>query len=856
MVAKTIPHKDSLGRYNLIREGCENQEYFLRPEDGRLAPLTVQGVENTVVGYGNAFTGSRTWTFKGESERRITLIMRLVCWMYSFRYKDGSTEKRDASQDGLGMVLFFVWLPCCIILALLVSSRHCIVSTFRIALTNLQLFIPQSLEGQFRNQGFYDPILYRDWRYPKVSRNRCERKDEDEYEREGGQPGPRDLEAGEISRPILTTRRNYSGTRNDNDGILARHFGPRFLCFVTGIQEQNGVEFKICRVSDWIRDNGEHSYNGFVFLSYTRHQFCVDSEGEIYDPKRWTTLSGEQRGNLVSIAKRDRQTLLKQGVEAARSANRVAFWIDFECIRDIDTRPEGTAENSANSKSDDVYRICDIVRAAYSMVILVGPSLGSKIQGTPETYSQAITIEWLQAYGDRLWTLPEILLCPSERRIKLHFYGKPGRPEKLGKRDFPARATWKDAHRVRELVDHYESTIHLSPLELVSIALECLAERNTQKFRESDIAYALMGLLRRRPITNDKDSSFEAFARLSLANVNDALVERLICMQPLRRNAPWYEIRDAFGARLWDIEPRCQVAGIVDDQAVTLDGAVGASIQWDRMDQVAFFKRPTTARTLAKVALRTMPGYLLVGIVTVAVVAAQVGQTESVFSGGISTVTTVPLSVGIICLVPGVIVFLLAPYMIFELYRGEFWSTQAMFIGIEGVPADLGWAERHLFGLNQGRLKWSIAGSTSSKHKLARYDGYDEYDECKALPPKESTAALNLANGAKKTYTNGEERPFTLIDTYTRTATVFYAVRPPTALIVCGQEGGMQRAVLCSYDWRRSTFSREAVVRVKTIALERMFRVDRFRFALNGKMWENHPESLDSTSETSLGNVQ
>ncbi|KAI1466142.1 uncharacterized protein F4812DRAFT_98305 [Daldinia caldariorum] len=829
MLTHTQRHKDSLGRYKIIKEKHENQEHFLRPEDGRLAPLTVQGIENTV-GYGNVLTGGRTWAFKGESGRHITIIMRLLCWVHSFRYKDGSMEKRDMSEDGSAMMLFLVWLPCCLILTLL-------------------LFIPQSLEGQFRNQGLYDPILYRDWRYPKVSRNRYEGKNEDECEgEERGQHGPRDLEARAISRPIATTRSNSSGTKNDNDGILARHFGPRFLCFVTGIHEQNGVEFKTCRVSDWIRDNGEHAYNGFVFLSYTRHQFCVDSEGEIYDPKRWTDLSGEQRENLVPIAKRDRQALLKKGVEAARSANRVAFWIDFECIRDIDTQPEGTAENSANSKSDDVYRICDIVRAAYSMVIFVGPSLGSKIQGTPETYSQAITIEWLQAYGDRLWTLPEILLCPSERRIKLHFYGKAGPPEELAKRDFPARAVWKDADRVRELVDHYESTIDLSPLELVSIALECLAERNTQKFREGDIAYALMGLLRRRPMTNDKDSSFEAFARLSVANVSDALLERLICMQPLHRDAPWYEIKDDFGARLWDIEPRCQVAGIVDDQAVTLDGAVGASIRWDRMDQVAFFKRPTTARTFAKVALRTMPGYLLAGIGMVGFVGSLlsydgIGAELGALGAGMQGL----LAVGIIFLVPGVIVFLLAPYMIFELYRGEFWSTQAMFIGIEGVPDDLGWVERHLFGLNQGRLKWSVAGSTLSQHKLSTYD------ECEALPPKESTPALKFANEAKgSNYTNVEEKPFTLIDIYTRTATVYYAVRPPTALIVCGQEGGMQRAVLYSYDWRRGTFSREAVVRVKTIVLERMFRVDRFRFALNRKMWEKHPESPGSTSETRL----
>ncbi|KAH8165366.1 hypothetical protein CIB48_g2871 [Xylaria polymorpha] len=48
-----------------------------------------------------------------------------------------------------------------------------------------------------------------------------------------------------------------------------------------------------------------------------------------------------------------------------------------------------------------------------------------------------------------------------------------------------------------------------------------------------------------------------------------------------------------------------------------------------------------------------------------------------------------------------------------------------------------------------------------------------------------------------------------------------------------GHKGGMQRAILCSYDWRNGTFVREAVIRFKTLVLDRMFRVYRFRFALS-----------------------
>lgn len=42
----------------------------------------------------------------------------------------------------------------------------------------------------------------------------------------------------------------------------------------------------------------------------------------------------------------------------------------------------------------------------------------------------------------------------------------------------------------------------------------------------------------------------------------------------------------------------------------------------------------------------------------------------------------------------------------------------------------------------------------------------------------------------------------------------------------------MQRAALCSYDYKNNLFAREQVIRVPTTALDRMFRMPRFRFDL------------------------
>jgi hypothetical protein len=74
---------------------------------------------------------------------------------------------------------------------------------------------------------------------------------------------------------------------------------------------------------------------------------------------------------------------------------------------------------------------------------------------------------------------------------------------------------------------------------------------------------------------------------------------------------------------------------------------------------------------------------------------------------------------------------------------------------------------------------------------------------------------------------------FTLIDTYHMEVTMFEAVRPPIAVFLCGEEGGMQRAVACSYDWTTQTFFRETVLRMPTTSEERMTRVPRFRFGMS-----------------------
>lgn len=95
----------------------------------------------------------------------------------------------------------------------------------------------------------------------------------------------------------------------------------------------------------------------FVFVSYTRMQFRVATNEEI---SKFNYPNEETREANRQLAQRDRQALINYGMDAARRAGKRAFWLDFECVRNDD----GIAR--ATSDSDDVYRICDIVRAAHS----------------------------------------------------------------------------------------------------------------------------------------------------------------------------------------------------------------------------------------------------------------------------------------------------------------------------------------------------------------------------------------------------------------------------------------------------------------------------------------------------------
>lgn len=417
-----------------------------------------------------------------------------------------------------------------------------------------------------------------------------------------------------------------------------------------------------------------------------------------------------------------------------------------------------------------------------------------------------------------------------------------------------AQSVWKDSHISRQLVDHYESTITLSRLELVVLALEALKSRlpHTTKYFDGDLSYALAGLVRQRPKVDSSDSAFQAFARLSLVNDSDRLLERMLCVLPEESSQDqalpaselpaelnpctgerperhpeqrWANLDDQFGVKLWDIEPYCQVAAIDRDNTVIIDGAFAATIHWDTFAKVAMTTRETPSRMAAKLAFRST-SYMFIIALTLCI-------SGSGPNGGAL------LGFGVIFMIAAVSLVLVSPALAVHFYGGKVWFTQPWLFGFEGyMPVDQ--IERHLFGFPSSRLRWTPCGSALSRSAKSVEHEWEALD-----PVRADAGVRRLVEKARKGDV-GDKRVFTLVDTNTMTVTLFEARRPPVVALLCGAEGGMQRAVMCSYDWTSQTLYRQTVLRMETLVLGKISRVGRVKVG----MWHEERQVVSRVSKS------
>jgi hypothetical protein len=136
----------------------------------------------------------------------------------------------------------------------------------------------------------------------------------------------------------------------------------------------------------------------------------------------------------------------------------------------------------------------DVIRGAEQTVIITGPVIKDRNKA-------------LRGWGQRMWTFPEVVLSKGDR-VMVVTQRQILRMPKIHLADL----AWEDKDNSRQLVEHFTG-LHLSRLELVSIALKCLRGRRLDRRHAGDESYALMGLLRVRPMIDTTDSSLQAFAR-------------------------------------------------------------------------------------------------------------------------------------------------------------------------------------------------------------------------------------------------------------------------------------------------------------------------------------------------------
>lgn len=331
----------------------------------------------------------------------------------------------------------------------------------------------------------------------------------------------------------------------------------------------------------------------------------------------------------------------------------------------------------------------------------------------------------------------------------------------------------------------------LSRLELISLGLEALSHRRAPRseFHQADLAFALMSLLRYRPRMDPEATLFQTLARLSLANDSDRIVERAVCLlpDPFVQHHSGFVLDDALGARLWDIEPLCQVAGVGENNEVFLDGCQSASIRWKDVPRIYFHGRTTWKKRLVEAGWQTAPVWFLFGLVLV-------------WAGGKSAESIVP---GTFILLFGLGMLLRLPWEIQRIHSGKVWGTTPWLIGFEGV-LPIRQIERTFFGNYHGRLKYAPSSGL--------YREPDEDERLGRSPPW--TEDLDLRNAPNLP---PNHRWFTLVDTGpSMHVHVFSARMPPSVALICGKEGGMLRVVLCSYEANGNLLRKETVLRMET----------------------------------------
>ena len=545
---------------------------------------------------------------------------------------------------------------------------------------------------------------------------------------------------------------------------------PKKLSSVTRLIRPR--QLVVYRDGAWYLDKKPKTDIPYVFISYANMHFNTNNSEE------------------------GRQLIFRMAEHVTLKAGCKAYWLDFIC------RANGNPE----LLTADVNRMCDVIRGARRVVVMIPESQGKYQDRSRESFME----EW----GRRMWTLPEGLLANGQ----LHFCSPLGdtfEESTLRKVELTGNI-WKDGDEyedespTRLLAEHFSGTVTLSRLDLFSTALAALGSREPENlFTDADLAYALMGLLHYRIEPDPTDSLFQAIARLSLANDNDRLIERMVCMYPqpgqnvrhLFRNV---SVPDQFGTHLWDINPLCQVVGVGEEpNTILLNNCRAIPIRWKKFPRMQYKRHQGFKKWLAELFVRSGAWWMVTGA-SLAWTYAPLFLANTNSTGNYSS----NLSIYMIALVGGfltigIILSCFGPRSVRRLFGGSVQQTTPHLIGFEGVmPIDE--LEKIVFGNSNGRLSYEPSSTPFCRRDPDIRQGLepDFVSNPSLLPGMEAGLPKN-------------QRLFTLVDTGQLTVSIFAASKPPTVALICGSEGGMLRAVLCSWRFSIDCLFREAVIRME-----------------------------------------
>ncbi|CAJ2505225.1 Uu.00g126190.m01.CDS01 [Anthostomella pinea] len=505
----------------------------------------------------------------------------------------------------------------------------------------------------------------------------------------------------------------------------------------------------------------------YVFISYAAKSFRLDG--------------GKGQDQIRSMAK-----------AATLDAGCTACWVDTDCIDVVD----------GAQKDVDIYGMCDVIRASRRVVVIL-----------PDD-----RVETRKFWGSRMWTLPEALLAPG---TEIHFFARVDdgyTTNRLSLIEMTGEI-WDDpadseaaGGATRLLAEHFSNELTLSRLELFTKAVDACVDRSRFNYKiwtPNDVTLAVMGLLHYRIERDDQDSAFQSLAQLSLGNDSDRIIERMVSLYPVNNGRgdgddsafnPFYTLAkpDQFSTHLWDVQPTCYAVGVAhEDNTILLDSCRVMHIRWKGFPRIVVARDYGLGRLLATVFVTAGTWWFLQGI-TLAVYYAPFLAELTVSD---STLTFIAwLVAGVFFVAALLSVF--GPLSVRRLYGGQVLQSTSNLVGFEGV-VPLAELERLVFGNVNGRLNYEPSSTPiCASWRDANLRVGREPDWVTAKRPEDCGP---LPEG---------HRLFTLVDTGTLGVSIFSAERPPTVALLCGREGGMLRAVLCSWQFENDCLYKEAVVRM------------------------------------------